>query len=208
MIRLAALFASILLVAAGAAAQQPSSGSAVATFAGGCFWCTEADFDKVPGVVSTVSGYIGGRTPAPTYEQVSAGNTGHTEAVQVTFDPSRISYDRLVEIYWRTIDPLDKGGQFCDRGSQYRPEIFVHGETQRQAALSSRRALDESKRFSQPLAVAVTEAGVFTPAESYHQDFYRKNPLRYSLYRKGCGRDARLHALWGDEAGGASLLAH
>ncbi len=177
-------------------------------FAGGCFWCTESDFDKVPGVVSTVSGYIGGKTPNPTYESISRGDTGHAEAVEVTFDRTKVTYDKLVEFFWRTIDPLDKDGQFCDRGSQYRPEIFVTSPEQRKTAEASKSALVESKRFSKPVVVGVTDATTFTPAEAYHQDFYRNNSLRYYTYRVGCGRDARLEALWGAEAGGKKLLTN
>jgi len=177
-----------------------------ATFAGGCFWCTEVDFDKVPGVVSTTSGYIGGKTANPTYEQIGRGDTGHAEAVEVVFDPKVVTYARLVEIYWRTIDPLDAGGQFCDRGSQYRPEIFVHSDEQRAIAEASKKSLVDAKRFPRPIVVAITDATKFTAAEDYHQDFVKKSPLRYYTYRSGCGRDGRLQSLWGDEAGGKKLL--
>jgi peptide-methionine (S)-S-oxide reductase len=170
---------------------------ATATFAGGCFWCTEADFDKVPGVISTTSGYIGGGTPNPTYEQVSAGRTGHTEAVQVIYDPARVSYDKLVEYFWRTIDPTVKDRQFCDIGSQYRTGIFTHDAEQKRIADASKAALAKSKPFKEPIVTEITAAGTFYPAEDYHQDYYKKNPIRYNYYRGGCGRDARLRELWG-----------
>jgi peptide-methionine (S)-S-oxide reductase len=170
---------------------------ATATFAGGCFWCTEADFDKVPGVISTTSGYIGGGTPNPTYEQVSAGRTGHTEAVQVIYDPARVSYDKLVEYFWRTIDPTVKDRQFCDIGSQYRTGIFTHDAEQKRIADASKAALAKSKPFKEPIVTEITAGGTFYPAEAYHQDYYKKNPIRYNYYRGGCGRDARLKELWG-----------
>ncbi len=172
----------------------------VATFAGGCFWCVESDFDKVPGVISTTSGYIGGKTFSPSYEQVSAGSTGHTEAVQVVYDPARVSYPKLVEYFWRTIDPTVKDRQFCDAGSQYRSGIFTHDDEQHQAALASKAALDKSKPFPAPVVTEVTRATAFFAAEDYHQDYYKKNPVRYAYYRNGCGRDARLKELWGKEA--------
>jgi peptide-methionine (S)-S-oxide reductase len=170
---------------------------ATATFAGGCFWCTEADFDKVDGVISTTSGYIGGTVANPTYEQVSAGGTGHTEAVQVVFDPARVSYERLVEYFWRTVDPTTKNRQFCDAGSQYRSGIFTRDAEQLRIALASKAALDRSKPFREPIVTEIAPANTFYPAEDYHQDYYRKNPLRYRYYRNGCGRDARLQELWG-----------
>ena len=196
-----------MLFAAGAAlAQSPSppprapaaTQYATATFAGGCFWCTEADFDKVPGVISTTSGYIGGRAANPTYEQVSTGGTGHTEAVQVVFDPARVSYARLVEYYWRTIDPTVKDRQFCDGGSQYRTGIFVHDAEQKRIAEASKAALEKNKPFSGPIVTEITQASTFYPAEDYHQDYYIKNPARYTYYRTGCGRDKRLKSLWGE----------
>lgn len=202
---LRALTLAILLVTAAlpAAAQQSLQ---KAIFAGGCFWCTEADFDKVPGVVSTVSGYIGGRTQNPTYQQIGRGDTGHAEAVEITFDPAVVSYQTLVEIFWRTVDPTDKTGQFCDRGDQYRPEIFAVGSEQKVIAEKSRQALIDAKRFRSAIEVAVTPAPKFWPAEDYHQDFYKKSPGRYYSYRAGCGRDGRLEALWGKEAGGKTLV--
>lgn len=201
------LLAAVTMFSVPAGAQQnPNLQRAI--FAGGCFWCTESDFDKVPGVISTTSGFVGGKTENPTYEQVSYGNTGHAEAVEVVYDPAKVSYETLVEYYWRTVDPLDKDGQFCDRGSQYRPEIFVTTPEQKKIAEASKAALVASKRFSKPIVVAVTDAGKFTAAEDYHQDFYKKNPIRYYTYRVGCGRDARLEAVWGGEAGGKKVLTH
>lgn len=168
-----------------------------AIFAGGCFWCTEVDFDKVDGVLSTISGFIGGKTDNPSYRQVVSGYTGHTEAVEVKFDRKKVSYSDLVEYFWRTIDPLDKGGQFCDRGSSYRSGIFYLSEAQREIAEVSKRKLEESKRFDQPVATEITKAAMFYAAEDYHQDFYKKNPAHYYAYRSGCGRDRRLEKLWG-----------
>ncbi len=169
----------------------------LATFAGGCFWCMEHPFDELEGVISTTSGYTGGHKKDPTYEEVSAGGTGHTEAVQIVYNPQKISYARLLEVFWRNIDPLDKAGQFCDKGSQYRSAIFYHSEDQKRLAEQSKKALEESKRFSQPIVTEIVSASTFYPAEEYHQDYYRKNPLRYKFYRYGCGRDRRLHELWG-----------
>lgn len=172
--------------------------TATAIFAGGCFWCVEADFEKVPGVLSAESGYIGGHTPAPTYEQVSAGGTGHAEAVRIVFDPARVSYEQLLEHFWRNVDPTVKDRQFCDAGSQYRSAIFTLGEAQRLAADASKAALERSGRFSR-IHTEVVPAGTFHPAEEYHQDYYRKNPIRYKVYRTSCGRDARLAEVWRDK---------
>lgn len=177
-----------------AAPERPSAGLQTAIFAGGCFWCTEADFEKVPGVVDAVSGYTGGRTRDPTYAEVTSGATGHYEAVRVTYDPSRVTYRQLVDLFWRTIDPTDAGGQFCDRGDSYSPAVFVQGEAQRREALASREA---AARRVQPFRTPVLNASTFWPAEAYHQDYYKKNALRYRVYRTGCGRDARLRAVWG-----------
>jgi peptide-methionine (S)-S-oxide reductase len=170
--------------------------TAKATFAGGCFWCVEADFDKVPGVISTTSGYIGGSVANPTYEQVSAKTTGHAEAVEIVFDPAKVSYEQLLEKFWRTIDPTTKDRQFCDAGSPYRTAIFTHGPQQAAAAQASRAALDKSKPFKEPIVTTIEAAGAFYAAEGYHQDYYRKNPVRYNYYRTSCGRDARLRELW------------
>jgi peptide-methionine (S)-S-oxide reductase len=170
------------------------NGLAVATFAAGCFWCTEADFDKVPGVVSTTSGYTGGTVPNPTYKQVTTGTTGHAEAVQIVYDPAVITYEKLLDHYWRNVDPFTADRQFCDRGSQYRPEIFVHDEAQRRAADASKARMQQ--KFSQPVVVAITPAGTFYHAEEYHQDYYKKNSAQYRFYRFGCGRDRRLSDIW------------
>jgi peptide-methionine (S)-S-oxide reductase len=169
---------------------------ATATFAGGCFWCMEPPFDALDGVISTTSGYIGGHKQNPTYKEVSRGGTGHTEAVQVVFDPEKIGYVDLLDVYWRNIDPTDPGGQFCDKGSQYRSEIFYHDEQQRQHAEMSKQALVELKPFAGDIVTGISQATVFYPAEDYHQDYYLKNPVRYKFYRYGCGRDKRLEELW------------
>lgn len=184
------------------AADLPSSGAkaqftATAIFAGGCFWCTESDFEKVPGVIGAESGYTGGTKVNPTYEEVSAGGTGHAEAVRVTYDPARVSYGQLIEFFWRTIDPTVKNRQFCDVGSQYRSAIFWQTEEERKIAEKSRDALLASGRFKE-IFTEIVQAGVFYPAEAYHQDYYKKNPLRYSYYRHGCARDDRLRQVWGD----------
>jgi peptide-methionine (S)-S-oxide reductase len=174
-----------------------SSVTDIAIFAGGCFWCTEADFDKVPGVVSTTSGYIGGKVANPTYKQVSSGKTGHIEAVQVRFDPEKTSFAKLLIAFWPTIDPLTPNGQFCDEGSQYRSAIFYRNADQRRQAEASKAELEASGRFTQPIVTEILPATEFYPAEEYHQDYYKKNPVRYSYYRNGCGRDARLAQVWG-----------
>lgn len=165
----------------------------VATFAAGCFWCTESDFDKVNGVVKTVSGFIGGTTPNPTYKQVTYGETGHYEAVEITYDPSKVTYQELLDVYWRNVDFLDDGGQFCDRGSSYKPAIFVHSPEQRIAAEASKK--DVQSKVEGEVVVPIRDATKFTAAEAYHQDFYKKNPFHYQRYRIGCGRDARLEEL-------------
>ena len=179
---------------------MPAGQTAKAVFAGGCFWCVESDFDKVTGVLSTSSGYIGGRTAKPTYEQVSANTTGHAEAVEVVFDPAKVSYQQLVQHFWRTIDPTTKDRQFCDSGSPYRSAIFAQDAEQLRVATASRAALEKSKPFKEPIVTEVVMATTFYPAEDYHQDYYLKNPVRYKLYRNSCGRDARLKQLWGDAA--------
>jgi peptide-methionine (S)-S-oxide reductase len=183
-----------------AKAAPPAQGRplAKATFAGGCFWCMEGPFDKLDGVVSTTSGYTGGTRKNPTYEQVSSGGTGHTEAVQVVYDPAKVSYEKLLEIYWHNVDPLAKNRQFCDVGTQYRSAIFYQDETQKRLAEASKAEVQ--KRFKQPIATEIVAASAFYPAEDYHQDYYRKNPIRYKFYRTGCGRDARLEELWGQSA--------
>jgi peptide-methionine (S)-S-oxide reductase len=185
-----------LVLAAGAAGQgTPPPKTATATFAGGCFWCVEADFDKVDGVISTTSGYIGGRTANPSYEEVVRGGTGHAEAVEIVYDPAKVSYEKLLDVFWRNIDPLVKDRQFCDRGDQYRTAVFFHGDAQKQAAEASKKTVEA--RFKQPIETQIVAAGPFTKAEDYHQDYYLKNPVRYKFYRFNCGRDARLEELWG-----------
>ena len=175
-------------------------GLAVATFAGGCFWCVESDFDAVPGVVKTVSGYTGGTLDNPTYRQVTAGGTGHREAVQIHYDPERVSYERLLHVFWRSVDPTDAGGQFCDRGVSYRTAIFTADEEQRRLAEQSKDALQRSGALKQDVVTPIEPLKTFYPAEGYHQDYYTKNPLRYQFYRFSCGRDARVRDLWGDQA--------
>jgi methionine-S-sulfoxide reductase len=182
-------------------AQAPSSSSlaspAHATFAGGCFWCVEEAFEKVPGVISAVSGYSGGMMPNPTYEQVSKGTTGHAEAVRVVYDPTMVRYEQLVDWFWRNIDPTQAGGQFCDAGSSYRSAIFVHDDTQRKVAETTKQALQASGRFKQPIVTEIVAAGAFYEAEHHHQDYYKKNPNRYRFYKFSCGRAQRLEVLWG-----------
>ncbi len=180
-----------------AAAAPTTANAAKATFAGGCFWCTEADFDKVPGVLSTTSGYIGGTVDNPTYQQVSAQQTGHAEAVEIAFDPAKVSYEQLLAVYWRSIDPTTRDRQFCDSGTPYRTAIFAHGPEQLVAAQKSLQALEKSKPFAAPIVTTIQPAPSFYPAEDYHQNYHQKNPLRYNYYRSGCGRDARLEQLWG-----------
>lgn len=196
--RLAVMFAALTLAACGdspaAPPQSPTGQRATAVFASGCFWCTEADFDKIPGVLQTVSGYTGGSTARPTYEQVSTGGTGHYEAVRVTYDPTKISYSELVRRFLPTVDVTDGGGQFCDRGESYRPAIFVRTPEERRIAQTALR--QAAQRLSQPIALKVLPTAQFWPAEGYHQDYYRKNPVRYKFYRWNCGRDQRLERLW------------
>jgi peptide-methionine (S)-S-oxide reductase len=181
-------------------ASATAAPTAKAIFAGGCFWCVESDFDKVPGVLSTTSGYTGGKTPKPTYEQVSKHSTGHAEAVEVVYDPAKVSYARLVEYFWRTIDPTVKDQQFCDHGSPYRTAIFAQDAEQLKIAQDSRAALEKTKPFKEPLVTEIALASAFYPAEEYHQDYYKKNPVRYKYYRTSCGRDSRLKQLWGSQA--------
>ena len=191
-----------LLVGSGLAAQTagPSAQTGTAIFAGGCFWCVEADFDKLPGVLSTESGYIGGKLDNPTYEQVSAGGTGHAEGVRVTYDSSTVTYEELLDYFWRHVDPTAKDRQFCDVGSQYRTGIFFHNDEQKRLAEASKARLQKAKPFKEDIVTPVQAATQFYRAEEYHQDYYKKNPVRYRFYRDGCGRDARLKALWGSAA--------
>jgi peptide-methionine (S)-S-oxide reductase len=193
-----ALLLAALLASVSAGADDPPARTATALFAGGCFWCMERPFDEVPGVVSTTSGYTGGRVDSPTYEQVSSGGTGHAEAVRVVYDPSRVTYETLLDVFWHNIDPTVRDRQFCDVGSQYRSAIFVSGPEERELAEASRRRVAE--RLGVPIQTEIADAGAFHPAEEYHQDYYRKNPIRYGFYRRGCGRDARLAEIWGADA--------
>ena len=182
-------------------AAPPAAGLAVATFAGGCFWCMEPTIDKLEGIISTTSGYTGGQKAGATYQEVTAGGTGHYEAVRVVYDPQKVSYDKLLDVFWRNVDPLDPGGQFCDRGASYRTAVFAHDAEQKQLAEASKQALTDSKRFSKPVVTPILEAGLFWVAEDYHQDYYVKNPSKYQFYRWNCGRDARLEAVWGKPPG-------
>ena len=199
-----AALASVFALSASVHAQTPvapAPATAKATFAGGCFWCVEADFDKIDGVISTTSGYIGGTVINPTYEQVSAKTTGHAEVVEIVYDPRKVTYDRLLEYFWRTTDPTAKDRQFCDAGTPYRHAIFANDAAQLAAAKASLAALEKTKPFKEPIVTQIALATTFYPAEGYHQDYYLKNPIRYKYYRNGCGRDARLKQLWGDLAG-------
>ena len=198
-------WATLSIMALSAAAQPAGPRSTVAgpgptataTFAGGCFWCMEPPYDKLPGVISTTSGYTGGQKANPTYEEVSAGSTGHAEAVQVKYDPTKVSYDKLLDVFWHNIDPTVSNQQFCDHGTQYRTAIFVADDAQRRAAEASKAGIDKTKPFKEPILTPIVAASQFWPAEDYHQDYYLKNPVRYKYYRAGCGRDARLKQLWG-----------
>ena len=177
--------------------QSPEGNFAKATFAGGCFWCMEHPFDELDGVVSTTSGYTGGHTVDPTYPEVSTGGTGHTEAVQIEYDPTKVTYEELLNVYWRNVDPTTPDAQFCDHGNQYRPEIFYHTEEQKQLAEASRTHIEKTKTFPEPIVIEITQGTTFYPAEDFHQNYYQTNPLRYKFYRLACGRDLRLAALWG-----------
>lgn len=186
-----------IAMAASGAGQASAGSTATAIFAGGCFWCMEPPFDKLDGVISTVSGYTGGHVKNPTYEEVSAGATGHAEAVRIEYDPAKVTYEQLLNVFWRNIDPTTPDRQFCDHGNQYRSAIFYLDEKQKRAAEASRIAIEKEKKFSGAIVTQITSAGPFYPAEDYHQDYYIKNPLRYKYYRFGCGRDSRLKELWG-----------
>ena len=201
---MARLLASLLVAfaLAGAAAAQDKAADAhraVATFAGGCFWCVESDFDKVPGVLQTISGYTGGTVANPTYEQVSAGSTGHAESVEVVYDPGKVSYQQLLTYYWHHIDPTVKDRQFCDYGNQYRTAIFVRDADQRKLAEASKKKVEEELKV--PIYTQIVDAGPFYRAENYHQDFYKKNPPKYEFYRWNCGRDQRVKQIWGAHKG-------
>ncbi|HEY6084375.1 MAG TPA: peptide-methionine (S)-S-oxide reductase MsrA [Nitrospira sp.] len=198
------LVALIVLISTGGGASQPLPGQAAdsvssskAYFAGGCFWCMEEAFEKVEGVTAVISGYMGGTVKNPTYEEVSSGRTGHAESVEVLYDPSKISYAQLLEAFWRNVDPVTANAQFCDHGNQYRAAIFYMNEEQKQLAEESKRAIEQSKRFKEPIVTQLTMATEFYPAEEYHQDFYKKNPVRYKFYKYTCGRAQRLETLWG-----------
>jgi len=193
-VRLAGAGLALLLGVAPAASAE----RALATFAGGCFWCMEPPFEALPGVISVTSGYTGGAKPDPSYEEVSAGGTGHAEAVEIVYDPSQVSFEKLLDVFWRNIDPTVAGRQFCDVGSQYRSALFVHDAAQRKAAEDSLAAVQ--KKLSVPVKTEIAVAGPFFRAEDYHQDYYKKNPIRYRYYRAGCGRDARLEEIWGKDA--------
>ena len=197
LLRFAALVAACMLLTPAHAQQKQPPGTEIAIFAGGCFWCMEPPFDEIPGVISTTSGYTGGHKKNPTYEEVSAGRTGHAESVQVLFDPKKVSYQKLLEVYWRNIDPTTPNAQFCDHGSQYRTAIFYQNEEQLRLAQASRAEIERTKTFREPLVTEITKASEFYPAEEYHQDYYKKNPLRYKFYRATCGRDARVQEVWG-----------
>jgi peptide-methionine (S)-S-oxide reductase len=187
------IFFAALLAAAPLQAQNTQK----ATFAMGCFWCAEEAFEKVAGVLTVVSGYTGGSVKNPSYDQVSTGRTGHTEAVEVTYDPAKVSYEKLLDTFWLNHDPTVKDRQFCDAGSQYRPEIFYHSPEQKRLADASRAKWEKAKPFKQPIVTPITQASAFYPAEEYHQDYYKKNPVQYRFYVTGCGRYARLDQLWG-----------
>lgn len=186
--------AMLMLTTGGTAMADDMKNTQKATFAAGCFWCLEKPFDKLEGVHSTISGYTGGQEKNPTYQEVAGGQTGHTEAMRVTYDPEKISYEDLLHVYWRNVDPFDLEGQFCDRGSQYRPAIFVHNEAQRKAAEASKA--ETSRLLGKEVLVPIVEAGTFYEAEDYHQNYYQENPLRYKFYRFSCGRDKRLGDIW------------
>ena len=179
---------------------QATGGQKVAVFAGGCFWCIESDFDKVPGVIATTSGYTGGTTERPSYKQVVSEKTGHYEALHIVYDPTKVSYDQLLTAFWHSVDVTDAGGQFCDRGNSYRTAVFALDDTQRRAAEASKAAIVASGVLSDPMVTPVLDAGAFYPAEGYHQDYYKTNSIRYTIYRNNCGRDRTVKKVWGDRA--------
>ncbi len=190
-------------ISVGAMAAEKSSSPTkerIATFAGGCFWCVESDFDHVPGVLRTISGYTGGKLKNPTYQSVSRGGTGHREAVQIIYDPKKVTYAALLEVFWRSVDPTDNGGQFCDRGDVYETAIFTNSDEQNRLAEASKLKLQQSGILERPIMTPIKIAGPFYAAETYHQDYYKKNPLRYKFYRFRCGREARIGELWGKDA--------
>ena len=191
------LIVCMILVNVPLADTPAATPSAKAYFAGGCFWCMEEAFEKVEGVVSVLSGYMGGTVANPTYEEVSAGRTGHAESVEVTYDPTRVNYQKLLDAFWHNVDPLTPNAQFCDHGSQYRSAIFYSSEEEKRQAEESKAAIEQAKKFPAPIVTQLASASTFYPAEDYHQDYYKKNPLRYKYYKYGCGRANRLEALWG-----------
>lgn len=195
-------FVSVLSLshAATAATPAPSATKELATFAGGCFWCEEATFEGLPGIISVTSGFSGGSEKSPSYELVSSGATGHAESVDVVFDPARVTYQKLLDIYWHSIDPTQSNGQFCDHGKQYRSAIFFRNETQHRLAMESQKAIERSGKLKAPIVTQIVPFTGFYPAEEYHQDYYKKNPVEYHAYRTGCGRDRRLRELWGSQA--------
>jgi len=185
---------------AAAATDTATPAYETATFAGGCFWCMEAPFDKLNGVISTTSGYTGGHKKDPTYKEVSHGGTGHAEAVQIVYDPKKVSYTKLLDVFWHNVDPTNAHGQFCDNGDQYRSEIFYHNEEQRRLAVASEQELEKDKPFAAPIVTRIAPATTFYPAEDYHQNYYQNNPIRYKYYRYSCGRDQQLEKLWGENS--------
>ncbi|MGH7230287.1 MAG: peptide-methionine (S)-S-oxide reductase MsrA [Nitrospiraceae bacterium] len=193
-----AVLAAVVMSAGAADQAKDGPGLEKATFAGGCFWCMEEALDKVEGVITTTSGYTGGRKTNPTYEEVSAGGTGHAESVQIVFDPAKVSYAQLLDVFWRNVDPTTPDRQFCDSGNQYRSAIFYHSETQQRLAEESRQRLEKSKPFKETIATEIVPVSEFYSAEEYHQNFYQKNPFRYKFYKYNCGRAQRLQALWGN----------
>ena len=196
----AAFAMALLTLTTVSTAHAGEDGLEVATFAGGCFWCVESDFDYVPGVVSTTSGYTGGDLENPTYKRVGVGGTGHREAVQIVYDPEKVEYAALLDVFWHSVDPTDGGGQFCDRGESYETAIFANSPDQKRLAEESKRAIGQSAVLNQPIVTPIELAGPFYPAEDYHQDYYQKNPIRYKFYRYRCGRDDRIEELWGADA--------
>jgi peptide-methionine (S)-S-oxide reductase len=196
-----AAMAGLSAIFVAAASVSSSVNLEKAGFAGGCFWCMEHPFDQIPGVASVTSGYTGGSKKDPTYEEVSSGGTGHTESIEIVYDPARVSYEKLLNVFWHNIDPTAKDRQFCDVGNQYRSAIFYHNEEQRRLALNSKAQLEKNKPFKGPVVTEIVQASAFYPAEEYDQQYYKKNPIRYKFYRSRCGRDQRLKELWGDAAG-------
>ncbi len=195
-----AFLLSCIFLSANASTATQTDATQIAIFAGGCFWCVESDFDGVPGVIRTTSGYTGGHLKNPDYRSVTAGGTGHREAVEIEFDPKTVTYAKLLDIFWRSVDPTDGGGQFCDRGDSYATAIFTKSPMQQQLALASKEAIDQAGTLPKPIATTIENASTFYPAEGYHQDYYTKNPVRYNFYRYSCRRDSRIEQLWGEQA--------